>query len=76
MDIIQRPQDQSKALETKNAEIETLNQRISTLSLLEKNSPTNQTRQPRGESSGTQMVKSYPMEVRLQLPLTTIRQGQ
>jgi hypothetical protein len=55
-------QNQSKAMETKNAEIETLNQRISTLSILEKLANLTKPAQPRGESSGTQMVKSYPME--------------
>jgi hypothetical protein len=55
-------QNQSKALEKKNAEIETLNQRIRELFLLEKLANLTKPAQPRGESSGTQMGKSYPME--------------
>lgn len=51
-------QNQSKALEKKNAEIETLNQRIRELSLLEKLANLTKPAQPRGESSGTQMGKS------------------
>jgi hypothetical protein len=55
-------QNQNIALEAKNADIESLNQRIRKLSLLEKLANLTKPAQPRGESSGTQMVKSYPME--------------
>lgn len=63
-------QKQSATLETKNAEIESLNKRIRELSIFEELA--NQSRPPDlyGAGNGVQIVKSYPMEFNYKYPDT------
>lgn len=61
-------QNRGTALETKNAEIESLNQRISELSLLEELA--NVSKPPTHYSSGVEIVSSFPMKFDYNYPDT------